>query len=79
MAKSPISQKQLRVKWLILGGCGALLLGTGASCAIESGFLKHNGALWWQWALAGTGSLALLISGVILLIKVAFIEQELKR
>jgi hypothetical protein len=78
MAKSPISQKQLRVKWLIMGGCGTVLLGLGVSCAIESGFLKHNGALWWQWALAGTGSLSLLISGVVILIKAAFKERQLK-
>lgn len=61
-----------------MGGCGAVLLGTGVSCAIESGFLKHNSTLWWQWTLAGTGSLVLLISGIVLLIKAAFIERQLK-
>lgn len=72
------SRKKLYRKWLFLGGLGALLLGTGVSCAIESGFLKHNGAPTWQWVLAGTGSLTVLISGIVILIKTAFLERELK-
>lgn len=72
------SKKKLHRKWLFMGGLGALLLGTGISCAIESGFLKHNGAPVCQWALAGTASLAVLISGVVVLIKTAFLERGLK-
>lgn len=61
------------------GGLGAIFLGSGISCAIESGFLKHEGAQVWHWVLAGTGSLALIIAGVILLIKAAFLEQGTMR
>ena len=78
MADPKTSKKKLRNIWLFTGGGGAVLLGTGISCAIESGFLKHSGVVWWQWVLGGTASLALVITGVILLIKSAFIEQNLK-
>ncbi len=78
MANAKSSKKKIKNTWLLTGGGGAVLLGAGISCAIESGFLKHSGVVWWQWVLGGTASLALVITGVILLIKSAFIEQNLK-
>lgn len=72
------SKKKLKRKWLFRGGLGCLLVGTGVSFAIESGFLRHSGAPLWQWVLAGTVSLAILIYGVLMLIKTAFLEQKLK-
>ncbi|MGC1515055.1 MAG: hypothetical protein WA810_05715 [Maribacter sp.] len=79
MANGVTQKNKLKRNWLLLGGFGTLLVGTGISLAIESGFLKHEGAVWWQWASAGTGALSLVIVGIILLIKAAFVEQRLKQ
>lgn len=74
-----MGKKKLKRRWLLTGGFGAVLVGAGISCAIESGFFKNDGGPMLQWVLAGTGSLSLIILGVVLLIKAAFIEQRLKK
>ena len=78
MADAKDSKRKLRNTWLLTGGSGAVLLGTGISGAIECGFLKHSGGIWWQWVLCGTVSLVLVMVGIILLIKSAFMERDLK-
>ncbi|MEM7381077.1 MAG: hypothetical protein AAF361_07750 [Bacteroidota bacterium] len=72
-------RKALRKKWWLNGSLGALAFGTGLCCAIESGFLKHNGASWHLWVLAGTASLALVISGLVLLIRAGILGEVLKK
>lgn len=50
------------------GGIGTGLLGFGLSALVESGFLKHNPQTeTWQWVIAGTMSLILVMAGVNLL------------
>ncbi|MEM1336242.1 MAG: hypothetical protein AAF717_01965 [Bacteroidota bacterium] len=65
-----------RGKWLWTGGSGASLLCFGLCGAIESGFLKHEGAPWYMWVIAGTFSLCGVVLGVVLLIKAGFLEQD---
>jgi hypothetical protein len=64
-------------KWLLTGGTGAVLFGFGICAVIECAFLKHNGHSWWLWAGLGTLSLAVLILGVVLLIKAGLMEKEI--
>lgn len=68
-----------RTKWLLKGGFGAALFGFGTCCTIESAFYKHSGADWYEWALAGTISLSILISGLVLLIQAGILGNELKK
>lgn len=74
-----MNRNKLKRKWLIQGGLGACLFGFGLCCLIESGFLKHSGAIWYEWVIAGTISLSIVISGIVLLIKTGFLGEELKR
>mgnify|MGYP006439755301 FL=1 len=60
-------RKKLKKRFLISGGVGSLLLGSGLSALIECGFLKHSEAPNWQWIAGGTLSLIILMSGVNLL------------
>ncbi len=55
-------------KWFIRGGLGAALFGLGLCCLLESAFLKHGHSEVWLWAVAGTISLVITISGLSLLI-----------
>ena len=73
------SYRKRRIRWWWQGGVGALLLGSGISCAVESGFLKHQDVPWYVWVLAGTGSFCLIIPGVVLLIKAGILENELQK
>jgi len=72
-------QKKLKRAWFLYGTFGALLFGCGLCCMIESGFLKHDGALWYEWVIAGTLSLCITMSGVVLLIKAGVLGQKLKK
>lgn len=65
-------------KWLLTGGSGAVLFGFGICAVIECAFLKHEGHFWYVWASLGTVSLAVLISGVVLLIKAGLMEKDIK-
>lgn len=71
-------RKKLKREWFIKGFLGALLFGFGLCFMIESGFLKHEGAVWYQWVLAGTFSLCLTMSGVVLLVRAGVLSQELR-
>jgi len=72
-------RKKLKREWFVKGFLGALLFGFGLCCMIESGFLKHEGALWYEWILAGTLSLCVTMSGAVLLIQAGILGQELKK
>ncbi|NKI32362.1 hypothetical protein [Croceivirga thetidis] len=68
----------LKRKWLLTGGFGALLYGFGICCVIESAFYKHSGAPLWEWVVLGTVSLSILLTGTVLLIKAGILGQKLK-
>lgn len=62
------SQNKLKKQYWISGGVGSGLLGFGLAALVESGFLKHNSnTQTWEWVIAGTLSLILIMSGVNLL------------
>lgn len=74
-----MNQRKARRTWWIKGGVGAIMLGTGLSGAIESGFLKNNNEAGLLWILTGTLSLGLVISGVVFLIQAGLIDHELRK
>jgi hypothetical protein len=55
---------QLKKRFWLFGGLGTGLLGFGLSAIVESGFMKHSDAQTWEWVLAGTLSLILIMTGV---------------
>jgi hypothetical protein len=55
---------QLKKRFWLFGGLGTGLLGFGLSAIVESGFMKHSDAETWQWVLAGTLSLIVIMTGV---------------
>ena len=55
---------QLKKRFWLFGGLGTGLLGFGLSAIVESGFMKHSNAETWQWILAGTLSLIVIMTGV---------------
>lgn len=59
-----MTRQQLKKRYWIFGGIGTGLLGFGLSALVESGFLKYTNAPTWQWVVAGTLSLALIMTGV---------------
>ncbi|MEL6918133.1 MAG: hypothetical protein AAFO99_10440 [Bacteroidota bacterium] len=61
--------RALKKAWFLNGAGGVCLFGFGLCCAIESGFLKHNGSQWFEWVLAGTLSLCIVVIGLVLLMK----------
>jgi len=72
-------RKKLKREWFIKGALGALLFGSGLCCMIESGFLKHEGTVWYEWALAGTVSLCITVAGVVFLIRAGVLRNELNK
>ncbi|MEP3210079.1 MAG: hypothetical protein ABJN95_12850 [Maribacter sp.] len=73
------NRKKLKREWFVKGTLGALLFGFGLCCMIESGFLKHTGAPWYEWVLAGTISLCITMAGLVYLIKAGISGHELKK
>ncbi|NAS13185.1 hypothetical protein [Poritiphilus flavus] len=71
--------RKLRRRWWLTGTFGALAFGAGLCCTVEAGFLKHSGSSWQLWVLAGTASLALVISGLVLLIRAGIQGEALKK
>ena len=55
---------KLKKRYWMFGGVGTGLLGLGLSALVESGFLKHSNAPNWQWIVAGTCSLILIMTGI---------------
>lgn len=53
-----------KIQWLLRGGFGAVLFGSGLSSTIEVAFMRYDGAPFWNWFLLGTLSLAVLITGL---------------
>lgn len=51
-------------QWLLRGGFGAVLFGSGLSATIEVAFMRNEGAPFWKWFLLGTLSLVVLIAGL---------------
>ena len=67
-----------RKKWLLTGGMGAVLFCGGLCGVVESGFLKYSGVPVWQWVVAGTLALVVLMLGMVLLQKAAKLEDGAK-
>lgn len=72
-----MNSKQLKKRYWIFGGAGTGLLGFGLSALVESGFLKHSDAPAWQWILAGTFSLILIMTGINFLFESFRCKQKL--
>jgi hypothetical protein len=63
-------------KWLVQGGIGASLIGFGLSLAIEASHWKHSEEPFWVWVGGGTLGIALLVGGIVVLIKTSRLEQN---
>ena len=61
--------KKSKNKWLISGAIGCILVGAGFSIGVEAGYWKHSGEPWWVWIGGGTIGIAILMAGIITLIK----------
>lgn len=72
-----MNQQQLKKRYWIFGGIGTGLLGFGLSALVESGVLKHSEAPAWQWILAGTLSLIVIMTGVNFLFESFRCKQKL--
>lgn len=51
-------------RWLIQAPLGLILIGAGLCFLVESGTMKHDGAPFWNWFWAGTGSLIVINAGI---------------
>ncbi|MBZ9778183.1 hypothetical protein LB452_04535 [Psychroflexus sp. CAK8W] len=74
-----MNKQQLKKRYWIFGGLGTGLLGFGLSALVESGFMKHSEAPAWQWILAGTLSLILIMTGINFLFESFRSKQELNK
>lgn len=72
-----MNKNQLKKRYWLFGGLGSGLLGFGLSALVESGFLKHSEAPVWQWVVAGTLSLIVIMTGVNFLFESFRCKQEL--
>lgn len=72
-----MNKQQLKKRYWMFGGVGTGLLGFGLSALVESGFLKHSDVLDWQWILAGTLSLIVIMTGVNFLFESFRCKQKL--
>ncbi|NEV93188.1 hypothetical protein G3567_03375 [Psychroflexus sp. YR1-1] len=72
-----MNKRQLKKRYWFFGGLGTGLLGFGLSALVESGFLKHSSAPEWQWILAGTLSLMLVMTGINFLFESFRCKQKL--
>jgi hypothetical protein len=61
---------------LWFGGLGAILFGSGFSLATEASHWKHSGESLLFWASGGTLGIALMIFGIILLIKSESVKRR---
>lgn len=55
-------------RWFIQGTIGILLLGSGLCMFSEAAFYKHSHPPFWNWVFVGTGSLIVLMSGLVLMV-----------
>ena len=62
-----LSNKNYR-RWFVQGTGGIIIFGSGLSMCIEAGFFKYSQPPTWQWILAGTTALAVVMAGLILMI-----------
>lgn len=72
-----IGDKSKRWQWWFNGAFGAILLGSGFCLALEASHWKHNNESFWIWTIAGIVGIALLLSGIVLLIRAGIIKKEL--
>ncbi|KQC33887.1 hypothetical protein AAU57_11515 [Nonlabens sp. YIK11] len=79
MSKKKYTDQQLRRRYWIFGGLGMGALGFGLSALVESGFLKHGDAESWQWIMAGTVSLVLIMMGINFLFESFSCKIQLKQ
>lgn len=54
----------LRRKWLVHGGVGCLLIGSGLSITLDAAARKTNASHWLIWSSEGTLGLIILMSGL---------------
>ncbi|GEM_PF-450984 len=65
-------------RYWFFGGFGTGILGFGLSALVESGFIKHQSESTWNWVLAGTLSLILIMTGINFLFESYSHKQLLK-
>jgi hypothetical protein len=53
--------QNLKYRWLLQGGIGAVILGAGLSLLTEASFMRFTGASFWKWFLWGTVALSLVM------------------
>lgn len=56
--------QNIRFRWLIQGGIGAVLLGIGLSLLTEVSLMRFTGAAFWTWFLWGTLALSLIMAAL---------------
>lgn len=61
------NRKKYFYPWLLRGGSGAILFGTGICATIEVAFMRYDGAPFLNWFILGTISLALMVAGISLI------------
>jgi hypothetical protein len=59
-----MNDRQLKMRWLLHGGIGAVLIGTGLCLTLEVSHWKQVGATTLEWVVAGTISLSIFMAGI---------------
>lgn len=57
----------LKIRWLLFGGGGAVLAGSGLCLTLEVSHWKHTGATPAEWIGWGTAGLCLFMAGISLI------------
>lgn len=63
-----MKKSNARRRWFIQGTLGIVLVGFGLCLFSEASFFKQTNPPVWEWVAFGTGSLTVLMAGLILMV-----------